>query len=267
MSETNKNRDNLSEDNERKELLKDVEKAARRGANSGRVYSIILQLLPWIIVIGLFMYFVWPRIAAMDQGIQDIYHFENNAEEHDLVLEDNSVAGYTAADFENAILGDSEHLKKIEVYQQEVSDVGTITETGWFNWGVFTKNQMITYTGTAVYTVDLSKLSKDDIIFDEENHVITLRIPYAVQESINIPEDRIQFGDTNGGLLAFGDVKLTPEQASQVQAEARARMEQKLAEQNVLDTANRFAKLTVWEMYSPIIKGVAKDYSLEVEFK
>ncbi len=121
MSETNKNRDNLSEDNERKELLKDVEKAARRGANSGRVYSIILQLLPWIIVIGLFMYFVWPRIAAMDQGIQDIFHFENNAEEHDLVLEDNSVAGYTAADFEDAILGDSEHLKKIEVYQRRRS--------------------------------------------------------------------------------------------------------------------------------------------------
>ena len=36
---------------------------------------------------------------------------------------------------------------------------------------------------------------------------------------------------------------------------------------NVLATADRFAKLSVWEMYSPIIKGVAKDYSLEVEFK
>jgi hypothetical protein len=44
-------------------------------------------------------------------------------------------------------------------------------------------------------------------------------------------------------------------------------MEEKLKEDNVLETADRFAKLAVWEMYSPIIKGVGKDCSLEVEFR
>ena len=34
-----------------------------------------------------------------------------------------------------------------------------------------------------------------------------------------------------------------------------------------MKTAERFAILSVWEMYSPIVKGVAKDYSLEVELR
>jgi hypothetical protein len=34
-----------------------------------------------------------------------------------------------------------------------------------------------------------------------------------------------------------------------------------------MKTAERFAILSVWEMYSPIVKGVAKDYSLEVEVR
>ena len=60
---------------------------------------------------------------------------------------------------------------------------------------------------------------------------------------------------------------MTVEQATKVQAGAREKMQQKLEEQKVQETADRFAKLAVWELYSPIIKGVAKDYSLEVVFR
>lgn len=126
---------------------------------------------------------------------------------------------------------------------------------------------MITYSGTAVYTVDLSDLKSSDIVLDDENKIITLYIPHAVQEEINIPEDRIDFGDTEKGLLAFGDIKLTVEESSKIQAGVRDKMQQTLDSQNVLETADRFAKLSVWEMYSPIVKGVAKNYSLEVEFR
>lgn len=97
--------------------------------------------------------------------------------------------------------------------------------------------------------------------------MITLKIPHAVQEEINIPEDEIQFGDTTKGLLAFGDIKMTAEQAAQIQAEARKKMQKKLDEDNVAAIADRFAKLSVWELYNPIIKGVAKEYSLEVVFR
>ncbi len=249
------------------EFLKKVEDAARRGAGKGRIPQMLTSLIPTLIVIGLLAYFVLPKINAFNAGMESIFHVEDPAESHDLVVEDNGILGYTAADFEDAILGDQSKLKKLEVMSQKVSDVSTITEAGFLNWGIFSKNQLITYNGTAIYTVDLSQLKASDIVFDEEQKIITVKIPHAAQEEINIPENEIQFGDTHGGLLAFGDLKMTPEQAAQVQAGARGKMEQKLAEDHVQETADRFAKLAVWELYSPIVKGVARDYSLEVEFR
>ena len=184
-----------------------------------------------------------------------------------MVVENNGIFGYTAADFQEAILGDASQKKKIEVFQQEISDVGTITNTGFMKWGIFTKNQILTGHGTVVYTVDLSSISSVDIVFDDEEKMITIRIPHAVKEEINIPESKVEIGDTERGLLALGSIKMTAEQHQEVMAEIRAKMEKKLVEENVQETADRFAKLTVWEIYSPIVKGVAKDYSLEVEFK
>ena len=258
---------NKKEEFNEEELLKKVKKAAEQGAVKANLKNSLLSSLPTIIVIALLGFLIVPKINALSNGFNSIFKIDEAVENHDLTIENNGIFGYTAADFEEAILGDSEKLKKLEVYKQEVSDASTITDTGLLNWGVFTKNQLITYYGSVVYTVDLSNLKASDIKIDEESKMITLKIPHAVQEEINIPEDKIQFGDTNGGLLAFGDIKMTVEQSTKVQAGARAKMQEKLDEQKVLETADRFAKLSVWEMYSPLVKSVAKDYSLEVEFK
>ncbi len=249
------------------EFLKKVEKAAGRGAGKAGLKNSLLGMLPTLLLVALLAYLIIPKVNALHDGLSNLFTVDAPVEDHDLTLENHGILGHTVADFEEAILGDSQKLKKLEVYRQELSDAGTITDTGLFNLGMFTKNQVITYNGFAIYTVDLSKLSKSDIIFNEEEKTITLKIPHAQQEEINIPEDRIQFSDPEKGLLAFGDIKATPEQIMKVQAEARTKMQEKLDADNVLATADRFAKLSVWEMYSPIIKGVAKDYSLEVEFK
>ena len=244
-----------------------VEKAASKGAGKGGLKNSLLSTLPTLILVALLAFLVIPKVNSLHDSLSNLFTVDAPVEDHDMTLENHGIFGHTVADFEEAILGDSEKLKKLEVYKQELSDAGTITNTGLFNLGMFTKNQVITYNGTVVYTVDLSKLSKSDIVFDEEEKMITLKIPHAEQEEINIPEDRIQFSDPEKGLLAFGDIKATPEQIMEVQAGARQKMQEKLEADKVLEIADRFAKLSVWEMYSPIIKGVAKDYSLQVEFK
>ena len=249
------------------EFLKKVEKAASKGVTQANLRSAFISSLPAIIAVCLLAYIIVPKINYLSNGFSSFFRVDAPVEDHDLTLENSGFLGHTVADFEDAVLGDSEKLKKLEVFRQEISDVASITDTGLFNIGAFTKNQLITYHGTAVYTVDLGKLSKGDISMNEDEKIITIKIPHAVQEEINIPEDQIQFGDTNRGLLAFGDIKMTAEQAAKVQAEARARMEAKLDADDVIDIADRFAILSVWEIYSPVIKGVARDYSLEVVFK
>ena len=258
--------DNKKEFNE-EELLKKVRKAAEQGSRSANLKASLLSILPTIAIIALLGFLIIPKINALHDGLKSFFKIDTPVEGHDMTISNSGIFGYTAADFEEAILGDSEKLKKIEVYQQEVSDISQITDTGLLNLGVFTRNQLITYNGTVVYTVDLSSLKNSDINIDQETKIITLKIPHAVQEEINIPEDRIQFGDTSGGLLAFGDIKMTAEQASQIQASARKKMQEKLDSDKTIEVADRFAKLSVWEMYSPLIKSVAKDYSLDVEFK
>ena len=249
------------------ELLKQVEAAARRGAGSISRRNLILSLLPTLIVLVLIAVFVIPKVNDMNRKLAGFTTFDTPVVDHDLVVENNGIFGYTAADFEEAILGKSNREKKLEVMTQEVSDAVNTVNTGMFNWSIFTKTQLITYHGTVVYTVDLSELGPADITVDEENKLIIMRIPHARQEEINIPEKEMQFGDVEHGMLAFGEIKMSVEQSAQIQEEARAKMQAKLDEEHALDAADRFAKLSVWEMYSPIIKGVARNYSLEVEFR
>lgn len=253
--------------NHDKELLKEVEKAASRGVAKANLKSSLTTALITVGILGLIAFMIYSRLSAVNEKFRDFFRLDEPVENHDVTLENNGIFGYTAADFEEAILGESTQLKKIEVFKQEISDVATLTDTGLFNWSVFTKVQLITYHGTAIYTVDLSKFTKNDVIFNEEDKTITMKIPHAELEPINIPEDQIQFGDVNRGMLAFGEMSITPEQAATVQAEARAKMAQKLLDEKTQENADRFAILTVWELYSPIIKSVSKDYSLVVEFK
>lgn len=76
------------------------------------------------------------------------------------------------------------------------------------SWGT----QLLTYKGTATYTVDLGKLTRDDISLDEE------------------------------------------------------KMMEKLEAQKTIEEADRFAKMSVLEIYQPIINAVTTGYSLEIEF-
>ena len=42
---------------------------------------------------------------------------------------------------------------------------------------------------------------------------------------------------------------------------------EKLEEENIDEEAERFAKLSAWEIYEPIINTCTKGYSLEIDIK
>ena len=238
------------------EFLAKVEEAAREGARqgskgSGRGIS-PFEFLKTFILIAL--------IAGVGFMVYRFNNFTGN-------LKDIVSLGYTAADFQDAILGDSQQLKKLEVYSTDISGAATLVDTGLANLKVFTKTQLINYKGTVTYTVNLGELSKDDITLDEDAMKVHLRIPHAVQEEININENDIEVGDVERGLLGIGEINMTTEEIQEVQSEARNKMQEKLDEENVIAEADRFAKMSVWEIYQPIIDKVTTGYSLEVEFE
>ena len=104
-----------------------VEEAAREGAKQGarsgggggsfllNLLRVLIMLIPAFIVVILFL-----RIQSFTGEVKDIFKKDAAVEERDLTLENHGILGYTAADFQEAILGDSKQLKKLEIAPEVV---------------------------------------------------------------------------------------------------------------------------------------------------
>jgi len=165
-----------------------------------------------------------------------------------------------------AVLGASLQQKKLVVFEQKISDITRITDDGKLPFKLSAKYQYIKYSGTATYTVDLSNLDDSRLQIDETEKTITINIPHA-EETLNINEDETDFDETeNVGIFSIGDIRLTEAERTEVIADVKQNMEQKLKDDNVIDNADRMAKLSVWEIYQPVVSRVSPEYTVIVDF-
>jgi len=250
------------------DMQAEIKKAEKRGKRKGffrRIVTFFVGIaVGMLILTGVSAYLHGKSLV---DTVKNFFVLEEDVEGHDLTLRNFRFFGYKTADFEDAILGDSEELKKLEVYSREVSDVVTLTQAGLGKIKAFSKYQYITYNGTAIYTVDLANLKKEDISVDHDAKTVTIKIPKPVLEPINIPSENIEFGEVERQtIFAFGDIKLTPEEEAKVETEAKKRMEEKLEEENVIDEATKAAEHSVWEIFQPMVAGVSPSYKLVIEF-
>ena len=254
---------------EDKEMQQELKKAERRGKRKGwfgRIRSFIIGIICGMLILTL----VTSYIHGLNvwNAFKSFFQLESAVEDHDLTLENHGIFGYTVADFEEAVLGKEEQLKKLEVYSREVSDVATLTQAGLGKIKAFSKYQYITYHGTAVYTVDLSGLKKNSITLDEESKTVTLTVPDVVMEPINIPSENIEFGEVKKNtIFAFGDIKIKPEDQAKVETQAKEKMVSKLEADNVIADARAAAEHSIWEIFQPVISGVSPEYTLKVTFE
>ena len=240
-------------DNEMKHALKQAEKKGRRKGLWAKIRNFFLGIICGMLILTLFTSYMHG--LAIKDTFKALFTTETAVEDHDLTLINHRIFGYKVADFADAILGDEEQLKKLEVYSREVSDVATLTQAGLFKL-------------KAIYTVDLSGLSADDITLDEETKVVTMKVPEPVLEPINIPSEDIQFGDVQREtVFAFGDIKLTPEQQAEVETAAKDKMLEKLEAENVAEDAKAAAEHSIWEIFQPMISNLSSKYTPKVEFK
>lgn len=254
------------EDNEMQKEIKEAERRGRRKGWFRRIRSFFAGILCGFLILTL----VTSYLHGLNvwNAFKSFFSRETAVENHDLTLENHGFFGYTVADFAEAVLGEEKQLKKMEVYSREVSDVATLTQAGLGKIKAFSKYQYITYNGTAIYTVDLSKLSKENVKLDEENKTVTITVPKVELEPINIPSENIEFGEVQKNtIFAFGDIKLTPENQAKVETEAKERMLSKLESENVIADATAAAEHSIWEIFQPVVSGVSPEYTLKVVFE
>ena len=260
-----------------KETLEEIKKAAYEGAKEGsskiivkkgsnRIVSFLIKVVLVIVVISL-VPLAFSNINPFSK-LADQFSQEKDVEGYDLTLENNGIFGYKAADFAEVILGDSTQLKLLEVYQQEMSEMVSMTKAGFMNWKIFSKSKYYTFHGTATYTIDLSDLNEKSISLDEENNTVILKIPHAtvLNKNMNIPVEEMEVGDTEKGLLAFGDLNLSDDEIKEVVKEAKSKMKEKLASDNIQDCADNVGKMVIWEIYQPLISKAFPGITLDIEF-
>lgn len=244
-----------------KAFLKKVEKAARKGVTAGENKHLVIRFLIVAIAVAGFLFWGVKKLEKM-APLEQVKPVAG----HDMTIENKGILGFTTADFEKAILGESKQLKKLEVFEQEISDQEKYTQAGFAKLKAFSKYQTVTFYGKAIYVIDLSSLSEQNVKVDHVNRIVTIKIPHAVLDKIHVSSDEIEFGEVEHGIFSVGKVKTTPEGVAEVQTEAVRQMELTLEEEKINEKADKEAVEVIKELYGETIKKISPRYLLEVEF-
>jgi len=170
----------------------------------------------------------------------------------------------TVADFKDPIILTHQKDSRLIVHTAHLAETISIASEGLGGWEWTSAYQDIVYEGDAQYTVDLSQLSEEDFIVNNELKTLTVRIPYAVLSPINIPAEQIKFRDVKKGWAAPKDIKLTAEENAQLTIQVTTKMKAKLIDENIIDVANQNAKLVVAELLSATVHSIDPEFTVVV---
>ena len=234
-------------------IVNSLGKKKSKGFLSGLLIGLIVGALITGILGFSFKDQIFGKVASTKEGAD--------------ALLDEGLLGYTAADFQDAILGAATQHQELVVMEQPLEISTTITKAGLGNLNIFSKIKTVTYYGTGVYTVDLKNIDKDHIKVDTDAKTVTVIIPHAVLQYVNPDLSKTEFEDTEKGLLAFGDLSLTTEQQNQLSQSVTAAMKERLEEDDLFKQADEYATMKTWEIFQPLITAVSSEYKVVMQFE
>ena len=170
----------------------------------------------------------------------------------------------TVADFQEPILLNHGKESRLIVHTAHLSETISIASEGLGGWAWTSAWQEIVFEGDARYTVDLSKLGSDDFTVNNELKTLTVRIPYAVLEPVNIPAEQIKFRDVQKGWAGPRDIKLTAEENARLMVQVGDKMKARLIDENIVEDANEDAKAVVAELLAATVRSIDPEYTVIV---
>lgn len=174
--------------------------------------------------------------------------------------------GYSQIDFSNAVLGESRAKSDFVVLEQDVTVTSRVSQA-LANLALFEKYQVIRSYGTGVYTVDLSKLTADDVTVDETLQQVTVTIPHAALAYVTVDVEKTEYEETEKALFAFGEIKLTNEQLNLLEQSIDEAMHTQLETADMLAKADAHAISQVQKLLEPVVQSVAADYIVAIELQ
>lgn len=239
-----------------------IEKPVAKTHILKKLFALILLFAVILVSILLIRSFPNRESEFVDTVANEI---EQEMAENRIVLSKKS-GRRTVADFKDPIIIAHGKDARLIVYTAELSEVVSMADEGLggFKWN--STYQEAKYFGLAEYTVDLSHLSEKDFIVNNEQKILTVRIPYAVLSPINILNDKTQFKDTEKGWLGPKEVKMTSEELNKIILEVEEKMKAQLIDENIMAKANEEAKIVVAELLTATIQTVDPEFTVIVVF-
>lgn len=158
-------------------------------------------------------------------------------------------------DFSPVLLKEAQFEKKLIIMTQHATASEKAKKAGLFNLPVFKQTKAIIFHGEGTYSVDLTSLSSSDFVIDKEEKSITIMIPRP-QLTVSLLPEKTEFFDSSNGILRFGEMEISPEAMTTLQTQGKAKILEILQnDQNTWNTAIKFAKLSVKEIYEPIVSA------------
>ena len=218
-----------------------------------------------ILLVAIIGILIWSRNATTTVFNETYNDGVEQIDINTIYLENSGVE----VDFAEVLLSNQEETRKLIVSTQEAT-VSTELSDKLFqkiDFDFLKKTQKVSYTGTGYFVVDLDNLTKENIVQDKENKVITIKIGHAYLQAIEIDPDKIIVDEVKKGLLAWGDLELTVNDYNVIEKELRSRLESKFNTAENGQEADKIALRMVKEVYEPVVKAIDNQYSVMVEFE
>jgi len=169
-------------------------------------------------------------------------------------------------DFYEPILEQFNKESQLVVSSADASIDLNLKQAGVLDVGFLNKSQKITYKGTGRFFIDLSQMSKESISVDDENKTITIFVPHAEMLPLEIDPNKFESEDAKKGLLAFGDLKFTPQEFNDLEIECKTKITKIIDTKENRIKADENAIEEITKIYDPIVQAIDDTYSISVEF-
>jgi len=227
-------------------------------------FTLILCVIMFFLILGTVIYGLSHRLNWFQKGNP----YDDGITQVDL----NTISfdkSKVEVEFSEVLLSAQEEQRKLIVSEQEgtVSTMLTSRVFQSIDLDILKKSQNVEYTGKTYFVVDLDNLTKDCVIQDKENHVVTIKIDHAYMETIVIDPDKVMLGQVKQGLFARGDIQMTMQEYNILEKELISRMKNKFDTAANGQIADEYAISMVRKIYEPIVKAIDDQYTVRVEFK